>query len=88
MWLQQLILMMTDELRDWWLQARKRVPKSRRKAFDLFVFLVVWLLWLERNTRVFSSTATTTLALVHSFSDQCNLWCQAGLVVRSHLLGM
>jgi hypothetical protein len=40
---------------DWWLHSRERLPKDCRRGFDSFVLLVSWLLWRERNDRVFNS---------------------------------
>jgi hypothetical protein len=41
------------EFVDWWLPARKRTPKAFRKNFDTILLLVCWLIWLQRNTRIF-----------------------------------
>jgi hypothetical protein len=34
---------------DWWLQARKRVVKTRPKGFESLTMLVAWQLWFQRN---------------------------------------
>jgi hypothetical protein len=57
-----------------------------RKAYDSFVFLVVWSLWLERNGRV-RLGARPAASLVDAIFDQCVLWSRAGLVDRSQLFG-
>jgi hypothetical protein len=62
-------LSLTDGFIDWWLGSRKRVQKARRRAYDSFVFLVVWSLW--RNRRVFRSSAVTAVTLVEAIFDQC-----------------
>jgi hypothetical protein len=62
-------LSLTDGFIDWWLGSRKRVLKARRRAYDSFVFLVVWSLW--RNRRVFRSSAVTAVTLVEAIFDQC-----------------
>ena len=36
-----------------WLSERKLLPKDLRKALDSFFLLVSWLIWKERNSRVF-----------------------------------
>jgi hypothetical protein len=53
MGLRQLTPLADDNLLEWRLRSRKRTAKARRKAFDSFVFLVTWHLWLERNARLF-----------------------------------
>jgi hypothetical protein len=83
--LRQFTLTTTDTLLDWWLRSRKRIAKLRRKAFDSFVFLVSWKLWLERNARVFRNSVASVSKTIF---EQCNLWCRAGLVVRLQLLGL
>jgi hypothetical protein len=83
--LRQFTLTTIDTLLDWWLRSRKRIAKLRRKAFDSFVFLVSWKLWLERNARVFRNSVASVSKTIF---EQCNLWCRAGLVVRLQLLGL
>lgn len=34
---------------DWWLRARKAVPKLLRRDYDVVVILVHWRIWKERN---------------------------------------
>jgi hypothetical protein len=38
---------------DWWLPARKRIPKAFRNNFDTMSLLACWLIGLQRNTHVF-----------------------------------
>jgi hypothetical protein len=47
---------------NWWLDARKRVPKPRHQAFDSLVFLVTRQLWLEHNGRVFRGGGDLAIA--------------------------
>jgi hypothetical protein len=58
--LMQFMPVAEDNLLEWWLQSRKMVAKPRRRAFDSFVFLVIWHLWLERNALVFRNSVVTT----------------------------
>jgi hypothetical protein len=45
------VLRLVDSFCEWWLQARKRVPKVRRRGFDALVLLVGRMIWKERNCR-------------------------------------
>jgi hypothetical protein len=76
-----------DHLIDWWLRSRKLVTKARRKAFDSLVVLITWNLWLERNSRVFRYSTSTTSRLPDGIWSKCELCC-AKLIVRSELVGL
>jgi hypothetical protein len=78
--------MLDDGFANWWLGARKRVLRWRWQAFDSLILLVDWLLWIERNDRTFSSRSCTAAALAIHVAEQLELWCRAGLIVRSHLV--
>ncbi|BAT14573.1 Os11g0577200 [Oryza sativa Japonica Group] len=43
----------SSDFAGWWLAARQTVAKIDRKTFDAGVILVTWLIWKERNARVF-----------------------------------
>jgi hypothetical protein len=51
------------------------VAKPRRKAFDSLVALIIWSIWLERNSRVFRNQVGSVTAVVTSVIDWCELWC-------------
>ena len=42
---------------EWWLNAKKQVPKSLQKGFDSLFFLIGWSLWKERNARTFDTAS-------------------------------
>jgi hypothetical protein len=42
-------------LEHWWLAARDRVRMVDRPRFDAFVLLTAWMLWKQRNARVFGN---------------------------------
>ncbi|CAM0911794.1 unnamed protein product [Alopecurus aequalis] len=65
---------------DWWPEARLRVPRQSRKGFDSIVLLTVWVLWKERNSRVFDCHATTLLGIRQRIAEEVELWKQAGAV--------
>jgi hypothetical protein len=72
-----------DTIPDWWLTCRKRVLKELCKGFDSFVFLVSWLLWKERNARVFNATSLPTATLVALISDICREQILVGFSIIS-----
>jgi hypothetical protein len=41
-------------LQAWWDSARKLVHRRDRKGFDSLVMLTAWMLWKQRNARVFN----------------------------------
>ncbi|GJN32057.1 hypothetical protein PR202_gb20530 [Eleusine coracana subsp. coracana] len=84
---QQLAPSPHDSMVDWWIEARKRVAKACRRAFDSLVVLVVWSLWVERNARVFRQRSKSTTALATHVLDELDWWCRAGSVDRSRCFG-
>jgi hypothetical protein len=52
--MQQLAPSQEDSFYVWWLQARKRVPKLKRRGVDVLVLLIGWRIWKERNARTFA----------------------------------
>jgi hypothetical protein len=49
-------------LDEWWLQSRKMVVK------DPFVVLIAWLLWRERNDRIFNEAEVGLQWIVAGFA--------------------
>jgi hypothetical protein len=64
-------------LADWWLPACKQL---RRKRFKSLVILVWWLLWRERNDRVFNNGGRLAVALVSSIHSSLQMWVAAGFL--------
>ena len=63
---------------DWWCHSRKRVAKELRKGFDSLVVLVGWLLWKERNQRVFQRNSMTVRDLLSLILEEAKIWTYAG----------
>ena len=64
----------------WWPEARLRVPRLQRKGFDSMVLLTVWMLWKERNARVFQRTAATSREICRRIAEEVELWKLSGAV--------
>lgn len=73
------------------LRRRKRVPKDFRRGFDAMVLLVIWMVWKERNERVFRRVAVLPGRVVaRTVDNEARLWSLAGfpaLVSLSPLAG-
>jgi hypothetical protein len=63
---------------DWWPDARDRVPHQLRKGFDSLVFLTIWTLWKERNSRVFERYGETLRTICQRIFDEIQLWKLSG----------
>jgi len=63
---------------DWWCHSRKRIAKELRKGFDSLVVLVGWLLWKERNQRVFQRNSMTVRDLLSLILEEAKIWTYAG----------
>jgi hypothetical protein len=66
------------ELASWWLSSRLHLPETTRKGFDALWLLISWMLWKERNGRVFDGRTTTSQTLALAIRSEGNLWLQAG----------
>ncbi|WVZ74315.1 hypothetical protein U9M48_022514 [Paspalum notatum var. saurae] len=67
-----------DEIMVWWSRIRKRLPKELRKGCDALVLLVLWMIWKERNSRVFDRGGASPQLLVSKLLAKANLWELAG----------
>jgi hypothetical protein len=70
----------TEDMLDWWCEARKSVHKMDRGTFDAGVILVTWIVWKERNARVFDGRATSAVHLCATIVDEWETWKAAGLL--------
>lgn len=74
----QLVPSMDATLIEWWPASRAMIPKERRKGFDSLALLIVWMLWRERNSRVFERSAVVARELYRRISDEVELWKLSG----------
>ena len=65
-------------LADWWASARKCLLKDDRRKLDSIIILVSWILWLERNKRVFDRQARSAQQLLSLIADEAVQWGLAG----------
>jgi hypothetical protein len=65
-------------LADWWIASRKRIQKLHRKGFDTLLLMVCWMLWNERNSRVFEGVSIEAVRLASLIRDEGRQWVAAG----------
>jgi hypothetical protein len=71
---------------DWWLFQRKQIGKGQREGFDSLVVLTCWLLWKERNARVFNKVSMRATELVEWIRQTGHQWTLAGFTIPSELI--
>uniref|UniRef100_A0A0E0HJ02 Reverse transcriptase zinc-binding domain-containing protein n=1 Tax=Oryza nivara TaxID=4536 RepID=A0A0E0HJ02_ORYNI len=59
-----------ESLPSWWCDARKAIKKRDRRAFDAGIILVTWLIWKQRNARVFEGHAVLSVNLCAAIEDE------------------
>ena len=69
-----------DKIADWWLHARKQIPKETRKGFDSIVMLICWSLWKHRNGLVFGPTrvVSSIASFTGQIFDDLRAWAMVG----------
>ncbi|WVZ95337.1 hypothetical protein U9M48_041118 [Paspalum notatum var. saurae] len=67
-----------DSLMDWWSLARKKVTKDHRASLDALILLTWWMLWKERNARIFNRGASSPHAVLDRLLAEASLWSLAG----------
>lgn len=67
-----------SKIADWWLQTRDADPDKVRRAFDSLVLLVTWIIWKERNGRVFDCTARTSSQVLDAITAGLNAYIATG----------
>lgn len=67
-----------DTLLEWWLRTRARFHDDLQKAFDTLVLLVSWMLWKERNRRVFDDDPSPATTLLDRVKEEADSWIAAG----------
>ena len=63
---------------EWWLLLRQGLSKEHKKGLDTAVMLVSWMIWKERNARVFNGTQQSLSQLVQGILEEGSNWIRAG----------
>lgn len=66
------------ELEGWWLQSNSQFHGRRKEGWNTLVMLIWWLVWKERNARIFKRTGTNGRSLSFKVREEFKLWVEAG----------
>ena len=64
------------------------MEKKARKGFDSVVLLTSWLMWKERNSRVFQRVSSSPMQLVQLILDEARACFAAGFLSFGSFLGV
>jgi hypothetical protein len=82
----QLTLQDEMEFADLWLTRCKMVHRDHRKGFDSLVVLISWLVWKQRNDRIFNNSMLHAAQLALWIKEEGLLWVAAGYSPLSDFL--
>ncbi|BAS99147.1 Os06g0681050 [Oryza sativa Japonica Group] len=68
-----------SRLADWWLATRRRFRTSYKVDFDSAFMLICWLIWKERNARIFQHVSMTTEQVAENIKEEIAVWRVAGI---------
>ena len=67
------------DLATWWLDSLQGTTSSTRKVVNSLIMLTWWMLWKERNARIFDRKASTVEQVTDKIMDEIFSWRMAGL---------
>uniref|UniRef100_I1PS25 Uncharacterized protein n=1 Tax=Oryza glaberrima TaxID=4538 RepID=I1PS25_ORYGL len=68
-----------NTLADWWLATRRCFRTSYRTDFDSAFMLICWLIWKERNARIFQHVSKTLDQPAEDIKEEIAVWGVAGI---------
>ena len=87
----QLVTLMPDgeeDLGAWWLRHCCHMDSASQPLFDSLLLLITWMVWKERNCRVFGRSATSVQALVQAAVKEGENWALAVFAPMSVLANL
>ncbi|XP_039134190.1 uncharacterized protein LOC120271576 [Dioscorea cayenensis subsp. rotundata] len=64
-------------LTDLWGDCRRSIPKILLPSWDLLLKAITWVIWLERNARIFTASCLLTVALILKIEHLVLSWFSA-----------
>ncbi|XP_044404357.1 uncharacterized protein [Triticum aestivum] len=65
---------------NWWINARRGIPKAARRNFDTMTILIYWRIWKERNAMIFQQVASSVDRVLELIQEDITVWRSAGCV--------
>jgi hypothetical protein len=72
-----------DKLDDWWLQITMSILRVIVTRWRSLALLTWWMLWKERNNRIFNNVAAHEAILVDKIISKLDHWRAAGVLRES-----
>ena len=67
-----------EDMIDWWQRSSQGMNKETAKSWRSVMALVWWILWKERNERIFRNTSCTSARLFEKIQLEAQDWVDAG----------
>jgi hypothetical protein len=83
----QVVSSMDKPLSSWWESARSNIPRANKSHLDALVMLTTWMIWRERNNRVFENLSTPIQTFIVQIKEEVKLWAVASAGRFTPLLG-
>jgi hypothetical protein len=64
-------------INEWW-SSLADSSTSQRKALASLTLLTVWMIWNERNAKVFQNKFSPTFVILNKFKKETHLWVLDG----------
>jgi hypothetical protein len=73
------------DIQDWW-SLLAEAPGAHRKGLASLILLIVWMIWEERNARVFKHKLSLTFVILDKIKCEARLWVITGVKRLSELM--
>jgi hypothetical protein len=73
----QVVPSMDKPVCSWSESARSNIPRANKSRLDSLVMLTTWMIWRERNGRVFENFSTPIQTFIAQIKEEAKLWALA-----------
>jgi hypothetical protein len=68
----------TNDFGQWFVNMGNSGQGARRDGVQSMVMLTAWVIWKERNNRIFNKSYRTPIQLYSEIQDEAKMWVRAG----------